>query len=197
MLTLCRLLGQYAKWLMRGEPARLCSDAADGGGRGHGRSQFAQAYLAGWAKGPLMKRSGRLSSRVRIGRASRRRIRAGGRWPSAVPSASLEAWREIRAEILARARWRCQACGLPRCRLEVHHIQKRAQGGSDFDRDWLIALCRECNARTDAPFNQGRLVITPLGDGRFHWEVVQGGSKWSVQQGGRAPAAAPPGTAQP
>jgi 5-methylcytosine-specific restriction endonuclease McrA len=81
------------------------------------------------------------------------------------PSASLEAWREIRAQIVARARWKCQACGLPTYRLEVHHIRKRAQGGSDFDRDRLIALCRKCHARTDASFRQGRLVITPLGDG--------------------------------
>ena len=196
MLTLCRLLGQYAKWLMRGEPARPCSDAADGGGRGHGRSQFAQAYLAGWAKGPLMKRSGRLSSRVRIGQASRRRIRAGGPLALGRPSASLEAWREIRAQVLARARWRCQACGLPRCRLEVHHIQKRTQGGSDFDRDRLIALCRDCHARTDAPFRQGRLVITPLGEGRFGCEVRRGDNKWSVQWGDRAAVGVPSGAAQ-
>jgi len=87
------------------------------------------------------------------------------------PSASLEAWREIRAQIVARARWRC---------LEVHHVVKRAQGGSDFDRDRLIALCRDCHARTDAPFRQGRLVIIPLGDGRFGCEVQHGDNKWSV-----------------
>jgi hypothetical protein len=66
----------------------------------------------------------------------------------------------------------------------VHHIQKRAQGGSDFDRDRLIALCRPCHAQTDAPFRQGRLVITALGDGRFCSAVVHGESKWSVQQDG-------------
>ena len=144
-----------------------------------------------------MKRSGRLSSRVRIGQASRRRIRAGGPLALGRPSASLEAWREIRTQVLARARWRCQACGLPRCRLEVHHIQKRAQGGSDFDRDRLIALCRDCHARTDAPFCQGRLVITALGDGRFRCTVVQGRSKWSVRQAGPAGLAAPAGAVQP
>jgi HNH endonuclease len=144
-----------------------------------------------------MKRSGRLSSRVRVGQASRRRILSGGPLALGRPSASLEAWREIRAQILARARWRCEACGLPTYRLEVHHVRKRAQGGSDFDRDRLIALCRDCHTRTDAPFRQGRLVITALGEGRFHCAVVQGRSKWSVRQAGRDAAAAPPGPVPP
>ena len=129
-----------------------------------------------------MKRSGRLTSRVRVGEAPRRRIRAGGPGALGRPSASLEAWREIRAQILARARWKCQACGLPTYRLDVHHVTKSTHGGSDFDLDRLIALCRACHAQTDAPFRQGRLVITPLGDGRFHCEGRYGDSKWSVRQ---------------
>ena len=143
-----------------------------------------------------MARSGQLTNRVRMGRASRRRIRAGGPRALGRPAASLEQWQEIRAQVLARARWTCQACGV-RTRLDVHHVTKRAQGGSDFDLDRLIALCRDCHAQTDAPFRQGRLVITPLGEGRFHCEVVQGGSKWSVQQGDRDAAAAPPGPVPP
>jgi hypothetical protein len=48
----------------------------------------------------------------------------------------------------------------------VHHVVKRAQGGSDFELDQLVALCR--HAQTDAPYARGRrLVMTPLGDGRF------------------------------
>ncbi len=94
------------------------------------------------------------------------------------PSASREAWREIRAQVVARARWRCQACGLPAYRLEVHHIRKRAQGGSDFDLDRLVALCPPCHAQTDAPYARGRLVITAFGQGRFTFEVIQGADKW-------------------
>jgi hypothetical protein len=112
-------------------------------------------------------------------------------------AASLEAWREIRTQILARARWRCQACGLPTSRLEIHHVVKRTQGGSDFDRDQLIALCRDCHARTDAPFRQGRLVITPLGGGCFGCEVRRGDNKWSVQRGDRVAVDAPPGVVHP
>ena len=138
-----------------------------------------------------MKRSGRLTFRARVGQASRRRIRAGGPLALGRPSASLEAWREIRTQIQAHARWRCQACGLPTYRLEVHHIRKRTQGGSDFDRDRLITLCRDCHARTDAPFRDGRLVITPLGGGRFHCEVRQGDNKWKVRQDSRDVVAFP------
>jgi hypothetical protein len=40
-----------------------------------------------------------------------------------------EQGQEIRAQVLGRARWVCQACSL-RTRLDVHHVTKRAQGGS-------------------------------------------------------------------
>ncbi len=143
-----------------------------------------------------MARSRRLTTRVRMGRASRRRIRAGGPLALGRPAASHEQWQEIRAQVLARARWVCQVCGV-RTRLDVHHVTKRTQGGSDFDLDRLIALCRDCHAQTDASFCQGRLVITPLGDGRFHCEVRHGDSKWSVLQRGQAAVAAPPGPVPP
>jgi len=42
-------------------------------------------------------------------------------------------------------------------RLDGHHMVKRAQGGSDWDLDALVALCRRCHTRTDAPFVKGRL----------------------------------------
>jgi 5-methylcytosine-specific restriction endonuclease McrA len=61
------------------------------------------------------------------------------------------------------------------------HVVKRAQGGSDFDLDQLIALCPSCHAQTDAPYARGRLVITPLGDGRFSGEVIRGIDKWAIR----------------
>jgi 5-methylcytosine-specific restriction endonuclease McrA len=127
-----------------------------------------------------MRRSSILRTRVWVGQASRRRIRAGGPLALGRPSANLESWREIRAQVLARARWACQACRV-RTRLEVHHLLKRAQGGSDFDLDRLVALCPPCHAQTDAPFVQGRLVITPLGQGQFTFTVVRGSDKWTIR----------------
>jgi hypothetical protein len=60
-------------------------------------------------------------------------------------------------ELFRRARWRYQACG--RGALEVHHLVKRAQGGSDFELDRLVALCPPCHVRTDASDARGRLII--------------------------------------
>jgi 5-methylcytosine-specific restriction endonuclease McrA len=126
------------------------------------------------------RRSMPLRARVRIGRASRRRIQAGGPRALGRPSADKDTWREIRAQVLARAQWRCQACRV-RTRLEVHHVIKRAQGGSDFDLDRLVALCSPCHAQTDAPYGRGRLVITPLGQGCFTFTIVRGTDKWATR----------------
>jgi 5-methylcytosine-specific restriction endonuclease McrA len=78
------------------------------------------------------------------------------------------------------ARWRSQACSRGGA-LEVHHVVKRAQGGSDFDLDRLLALCPPCHAQTDAPYARGRLVIIPLGEGRFTCEVTRGADKWAIR----------------
>jgi 5-methylcytosine-specific restriction endonuclease McrA len=127
-----------------------------------------------------MRRSSTLCTRIQVGQASRRRIRAGGPLALGRPSATLEAWREIRAQVLTRAQWRCQACRV-RTRLEIHHVVKRAQGGSDFDLDRLVALCVPCHTQTDAPYLRGRLVITPLGHGRFTFEIIRGADKWAIR----------------
>jgi len=86
-------------------------------------------------------------------------------------AASPEQWQAIRDVVLARAGWRCQACGRGG-RLDVHHVVKRSQGGSDWDLDALVALCRRCHAQTDAPFVKGRLIVRPRGGGQFTFEVV-------------------------
>jgi 5-methylcytosine-specific restriction endonuclease McrA len=121
-----------------------------------------------------------LRTRGRVGAAARRRIQRGGPRATGRPAASLEEWAATRRVVFRRARWRCQACGRGGA-LEVHHVVKRAQGGSDFDLARLVALCPPCHAQTDAPYARGRLVITPFGDGRFSCEVTQGADKWAVR----------------
>jgi hypothetical protein len=69
--------------------------------------------------------------------------------------------------------------------LDVHHVVKRSQGGSDFDLDLLVALCRWCHDQTDAPYERGRLVVTALGAGQFTFEVVQQAAR------GTSPASVP------
>ena len=108
--------------------------------------------------------------RVRIGVAARRWIRAGGPRAGGRPAASVAEWAAIRAAVLARAGWVCEACGV-RGRLDVHHVQKRSQGGSDFDQDQLVGLCRGCHEQTDAAFDRGRLVTSrsAVGGSRSRW----------------------------
>lgn len=62
--------------------------------------------------------------------------------------------------------------GVTAVRLDVHHVIKRSRGGSDFDLDHLVALCRACHDQTDAPWVKGRLVITPLGGGRCVFDTL-------------------------
>lgn len=119
-----------------------------------------------------------LKRRVRVGAAARRRVLAGGPRAIGRPAATRAEWAEIRVQVLARASWICQACGVWGRRLDVHHVVKRARGGSDFDLDRLVAVCRPCHEQTDAPYDRGRLVVTPLGGGRFAFEVVHRAGKW-------------------
>jgi HNH endonuclease len=126
----------------------------------------------------MLRRSFRTS--VRVGTAARRRIQSGGPRGTGRPAATLEEWAAIRRVVFRRARWRCQACGRGGA-LEVHHVVKRAQGGSDFDLDRLVALCPPCHAQTDASYARGRLVITPVSAGHFTTEVIRGADKWALR----------------
>ena len=49
-----------------------------------------------------------------------------------------------RSAILNRDNYMCQCCGKKNCRLEVHHIRFRSNGGTD-DEENLITLCEDCH----------------------------------------------------
>ena len=49
-----------------------------------------------------------------------------------------------RCAILHRDNYTCQCCGKKNCRLEVHHIKFRRDGGTDNEEN-LITLCKECH----------------------------------------------------
>ena len=117
---------------------------------------------------------------MRVGAAARRRIQSGGPRATGRPAASLEEWAAIRRLVFRRACWRCQACGRWGA-LEVHHVVKRAQGGSDFDLDRLVALCPRCHVQTDAPYLHGRLVVIPPGGGGFIFKRWEGPGKETSQ----------------
>ena len=133
-----------------------------------------------------------LRRRTRPGLSVRRQVRGGPR-ARGRRAASWAEWASIREQVLARAAWRCQACRVRR-RLDVHHVVKRSQGGSDFDLDQLVALCRWCHDQTDAPYERGRLVVTAVGAGQFTFEVVQRAGRGPLKPGptfahvGKSPA---------
>lgn len=49
-----------------------------------------------------------------------------------------------RSAILRRDNYICQCCGKKNCRLEVHHIKFKSNGGTD-DEENLITLCEDCH----------------------------------------------------
>ena len=49
-----------------------------------------------------------------------------------------------RSAVLHRDNYTCQCCGKKNCRLEVHHIKFKSNGGTD-DEENLITLCKACH----------------------------------------------------
>ena len=49
-----------------------------------------------------------------------------------------------RKAVLHRDNYTCQYCGKKNCRLEVHHVKFRSNGGTD-DEENLITLCADCH----------------------------------------------------
>ena len=49
-----------------------------------------------------------------------------------------------REAVLHRDNYTCQCCGKKNCRLEIHHIKFKSNGGTD-DEENLITLCKECH----------------------------------------------------
>ena len=59
-----------------------------------------------------------------------------------------------RSAILHRDNYTCQCCGKKNCRLEVHHIIFRSNGGTDDERN-LITLCEDCHKK----IHKGEIVL--------------------------------------
>jgi 5-methylcytosine-specific restriction endonuclease McrA len=58
----------------------------------------------------------------------------------------LEAYEDLRQQVLQRDGWRCQSCG-SMSNLEVHHQEFRSLGGPDSELN-LITLCTQCHEET-------------------------------------------------
>ena len=94
---------------------------------------------------------------------------------SARMRATLPAKRAMRDAVLARAKGRCEGCGIGAL-LEVHHRVKRSAGGQDEAQNG-VALCRPCHQRTDWPYEKGRLVIDVDRRVRLVWAK----DKWAAR----------------
>ena len=83
------------------------------------------------------------------------------------PRPKMTIGRSIRYRILARDRFRCQACGATakERRLHIDHVIPEARGGLTVDEN-LVALCEDCNMgkRDLHPGNPlGRYAPIPIG----------------------------------
>lgn len=123
----------------------------------------------------------------RLGQRAAERRAAGGKRAVGRDSASVEEWTARVRTVYALARGRCERPTCRRSMVDVHHVVKRSQGGSDA-LDNLVGLCRRCHDQTDAAWVDGRLVIErlPAADGeaagaRFAFLVLYQSPAWGRQ----------------
>jgi 5-methylcytosine-specific restriction endonuclease McrA len=113
-------------------------------------------------------------------------LRSERRWKKMLSRRELSmSWREIKRALLMRVKG-CEVCTLfPQGPLDVHHVVRRSQGGTDDADSNLTALCRSCHDWTAAAFSsyRGRLVIEPAFPGFFHWRVMRAPSKTEARAG--------------
>ena len=62
-----------------------------------------------------------------------------------------------RKAVLHRDNYTCQCCGKKNCRLEVHHIVFRSNGGTN-DEENLITLCKDCHKGV----HKGTIILDKL-----------------------------------
>lgn len=73
--------------------------------------------------------------------------------------------------IKVRDGWRCRYCGTARGVLDLHHVLK-PRARYLMDPDACLTLCRRCHERCEGSFSNGRLIVEPLGQGDFRYEVI-------------------------
>lgn len=104
-------------------------------------------------------------------------MRAGGKLAVGRPSVTRAEYGVLVAHVLERANHRCERCGR-RGTLDPHHVLPRSRGGADDEHN-LTILCRGCHDLTAIAFQHGRLLVTPVGVGRFCFRLVQAPNKWA------------------
>ena len=115
-----------------------------------------------------------------IPRRALARRAAGGKRAVGRDSLSVIAYRILRATVYQRADYRCECCR-KFVSLELEHAVPRSRGGADTpDNCWAVGAFCGCHRWKDMPFANGRLVVVPLGHGKFRWEEWKGPDKWTA-----------------
>jgi len=85
-------------------------------------------------------------------------------------------WNRQRRFVLHRDGFTCKDCGVSDCRLHVHHINPRSEGGTNH-RDNLVSLCPDCHARRHG--KDACLLCGSLTDSGATWLDTSGGG-WAA-----------------
>ena len=81
-------------------------------------------------------------------------------------------WRRLRAEVLARAHYRCQRCSVRAKRLDVDHVIPIVDAPElAFARSNLVALCQGCHRVADARRQADKQRGYSLDAGADGWPV--------------------------
>lgn len=96
---------------------------------------------------------------------ARERIRAGGPTSIHRDALSVAGLVVLREMVFARENWRCGwCCSFTELQLE-HAVNRSQRGGDLWANCW--AVCPTTHKLKDRPYERGRLLIEPWGDGRF------------------------------
>ena len=128
-------------------------------------------------RSPLARRTPLRRGSRRVGQAARERVQAGGKLALGRDSETRDGYRALVSRLLERARRRCEWSGV-RGLLDPAHIRARSAGGAD-EEDNLVMLARAAHDLMSAPYARGRLLVAPLGQGRFCFRLVRGAHKWA------------------
>lgn len=112
------------------------------------------------------------------------RRREGGPRAKGRAALSVDGYATLKRLLWARAEGRCEYCGITADEsiLDPEHALPSGRGGADA---WMniSVLCRRHHRMKESDFAHGRLLIEPLGDGRFRFRLVRADSKTAFAQG--------------
>lgn len=64
--------------------------------------------------------------------------------------------------------------------VDPHHLYKPRR--SHHDENYIVHLCRSHHDRCEWPYKRGRLVISPLGGGAFHFAIRYAADKFAARE---------------